>query len=976
VAVPVFLFTANQPLPDLSDSLSFGDVETVALPQNTAGPAQYIIDWGDGSTPDTIAATLADPVLSKDHTYAATGDFSVSVTQTFYNADGSIVEAQLASPTTVVQVTPLAPTGVTANWSDSDNGVDVDWSVPDSDGAARYLIQRSDAGGDWATIATITAADALASGYQFLDTTVGDHGASSLYRALAVGADGGNAANTAGLSSATTASALATVNDGWSSSEGDGGMPITVARDGTVYNGNWGISPITATWSSSIGTLNSSLTNIAPGAVVTLTLHNVPAHSVVLADVEADLYVWYPGESTPISLAVGIGDASHIEDGGYETELVKAYEQTGRTVTITMATNGTGQYDAWDLYDVDLTFYRNTVHMIGSPSLEIDGSTDIPFQVTGPSVDADGDLVQTDAPVDGVSVSLAAVDPDVLHADAMTVTTSNNGDGLGDDGSGKFHVSGVSGGRAGILPIILNTGGGPGSGSGGTGNGNGDGNGTGTGNGSGNGTGGGGVTGGGGSGSGTVKATEKLTLKLDKDADGEILQASPTGKQYLVPLVLGFNDNLPADTTLTMSILGTNRSLDLWDSSTPGAAAQPLSFDGNGQHVWTIGKGLQPKNTYFLGAAAGSTSVGDIQLALDDGLGSAQARTKIATAVMVRLWYATPDWQSLGSVDVTGNTRSTAEAVLIGDNINIQAAVDEPAAWVNSTTYGWDVSGQAYTSYVETPTLGQATKLASSDEAGQAIQFYWIGGSTSGEDHAVRCVVTVQGKAMPVNTHFDVFRPTLGDATLKVGVMKREDPTGVAPKPQNQVDPNTIKLTLTPGPGMTGGMDLTADVEITGPLAGSESGTWYVTQLISPTMYARLAATGVMLHRNHNGERDVLDGIEIQGIDGVFSSDSGPHLVHDSPSIALATFDYVGRWDVFNDFVMFKPDGGHAVPLGTVQWIEGGDLFKWSAGWGYWGTRYPLLGTPPTVVQAATSYPHWTASRNPFQWLNPNGSVH
>jgi hypothetical protein len=115
---------------------------------------------------------------------------------------------------------------------------------------------------------------------------------------------------------------------------------------------------------------------------------------------------------------------------------------------------------------------------------------------------------------------------------------------------------------------------------------------------------------------------------------------------------------MPSGTQVTLSTSAANE-VDVWNSADPGTGDTPL-LGGSGQTnstTWIVGSDTIP-NTLYVGATAGSASVGDITftLAIDPPSGGTgpSATTQPATAVKLSI-YGPPNGLNVNMAGQTEN---------------------------------------------------------------------------------------------------------------------------------------------------------------------------------------------------------------------------------------------------------------------------------------------------------------------------------
>lgn len=113
------------------------------------GNLNYSVNWGDGSTPQSLSGAAASPV-QKQHTFATAGNKTVTATL-IGDGDGRAIN-RASSRTIDVDTNPAPPVPATISVpaSDADGSFAVSWSS--SGGASSYkLFRRSRTGSTWGT---------------------------------------------------------------------------------------------------------------------------------------------------------------------------------------------------------------------------------------------------------------------------------------------------------------------------------------------------------------------------------------------------------------------------------------------------------------------------------------------------------------------------------------------------------------------------------------------------------------------------------------------------------------------------------------------------------------------------------------------------------------------------------------------------------------------------------------------------------
>ena len=185
-----------------------------------------------------------------------------------------------------------------------------------------------------------------------------------------------------------------------------------------------------------------------------------------------------------------------------------------------------------------------------------------------------------------------------------------------------------------------------------------------------------------------------LSIKLGDDSANQVLQGSPDGRQNLVEVDLGAPTTINKNAAIALAISG---NVNVWSSASPAATDSPILSSAKRTILWRQGVDVVPQKLW-VGAVGGSSSVGDIVLALADNESSADrvpsaptanaAATKQASAVAITL---TPknDPNAFGGTDWTNQLQSW----LVGQFVDIQASLSGPPELKVGATYSWTVPG-------------------------------------------------------------------------------------------------------------------------------------------------------------------------------------------------------------------------------------------------------------------------------------------
>ncbi len=174
------------------------------------------------------------------------------------------------------------------------------------------------------------------------------------------------------------------------------------------------------------------------------------------------------------------------------------------------------------------------------------------------------------------------------------------------------------------------------------------------------------------------------------------------GTQNLVPLLLSVPAGLPDGTQVTLTTTAANE-VDVWNTDSPQDGDTPL-LGGSGQtsqKVWTVGTDTIP-STVYVGATAGSASVGDILFTLAINPGSSppgpSATTRPATAVQINSLVVSDANNPANTVTATDNSGS-ASVIAMADQSTGEASINlsvdvTPQSLVGQQNMLWEVIDQ------------------------------------------------------------------------------------------------------------------------------------------------------------------------------------------------------------------------------------------------------------------------------------------
>lgn len=194
------------------------------------------------------------------------------------------------------------------------------------------------------------------------------------------------------------------------------------------------------------------------------------------------------------------------------------------------------------------------------------------------------------------------------------------------------------------------------------------------------------------------------SIYLGNNSPNQVMQASNGGNQNLVPLSLYVPDDLFYGTQVTLSTSASSE-VDVWNSANPTSGSTPL-LGGSAQTnstSWIFGTDLIP-STLYVGATAGSQTVGDITFTLaitapGQSTPAAQATTQSATAVQINSLTVSDANNPSNTVTSTDNSDS-ASVVALADQSNGEASINlsvnvTPQSLVGQQNMLWEVVDQS-----------------------------------------------------------------------------------------------------------------------------------------------------------------------------------------------------------------------------------------------------------------------------------------
>jgi hypothetical protein len=495
--------------------------------------------------------------------------------------------------------------------------------------------------------------------------------------------------------------------------------------------------------------------------------------------------------------------------------------------------------------------------------------------------------------------------------------------------------------------------------------------------------------------------TDVWSVQLDNGETNDLLIASSDGTQNVQRVK--FNFPHPAGEALFLTITSSNPTQNvLWDTDTPIAGTDtPIIAQGT---VATYNFNADPGTTsatFWDGATAGSITVGvlsfklsgisdtedsttDYLAAMEAGAGTVPTTDPTSNvASQVSLNIKGSFGGSTGSV-VTGSTQN----VMVGDEVDVAAAVVGPASIVSRLKYQWTVPGNVLydwgpkagtVSYADvfaagavtttsdpqvqsaTTSFGEthvdATGLKSGSEQ-VAAEFFWV--TTANGTAPDLDVVEVSASSMDDDT-FALYAATtckVYEPTVTANSVPQAATTSSGGKIADPATTFTIKLT---DPGW---------------LTGAASRT-SLLQLANVTMIALAPGTIAMFYGQTQW---LVDGgflpfapssfLRFGSLDKIWPVNTLPTpLPYDTPTwdatkipgCTLLTIN-----DSFHTYAMYsdgKP-GTHWVPVGIAKWGYGGTTFLQSrfilpAYWATSGSLYPAVPLTGAFASYVGTEPEW-----------------
>jgi hypothetical protein len=366
----------------------------------------------------------------------------------------------------------------------------------------------------------------------------------------------------------------------------------------------------------------------------------------------------------------------------------------------------------------------------------------------------------------------------------------------------------------------------------------------------------------------------------------------------------------------------------------------PLEPDdpGGSRYTWD-GDASQVPDSIWLEVKAGSQSVDDMlcELSTDDNGDAPPPVQQRNTAVNVHI-----NLSGNPNGGPSGDVKNKSIDWLIGQMTDLSATVDAPAAWLQNTTYSWDIPGHVLRQYLISDTNGTAYPLTANDggvwgngPSGtqlSQVTYFWASTDAASDDRTVSLHIgNVDGKSYDVQTKFKVYEPTTTMQTTYEGKNAAlQGGAGMqltARKTQNVPDRRA-------NGDLRAGIEITSSVSL--PNAFTQTGSWTYLQTAT-TNRLRKSNTGVWTGWSLNGVADLLDSSVIfpfqfdpANNDASLTGNGLQHVTgnaqftfFDSPGddAVPATIVYLGFDELFKTYIMFKAPGDSVwLPTKMIQW--------------------------------------------------------
>jgi hypothetical protein len=462
------------------------------------------------------------------------------------------------------------------------------------------------------------------------------------------------------------------------------------------------------------------------------------------------------------------------------------------------------------------------------------------------------------------------------------------------------------------------------------------------------------------------------TIVLGNGSSSQVLQASDSGQQNLVPLYLSVPPGLPNGTQVTLSTSAANE-VDVWNADGPDNGDSLVLGGQTSQQSWTIGTNTIP-TTLYVGATQGSTTVGDIQFTLtisNPGVsGVASATTLPATAVKIKIVAENdPNNAGIQGQNIVGQTNNW----LVGQNAILVTDVSAPPAWLTNPTYQWSIPRNALFQYENNGTNAQSVALAPTNLPGgeesattgtsaSQVEFFWVSIQSAAPgpdtDPVSLQVGGIDGSlTFTVSTTFNVYAPTINITPTQGAVNNFQNNTVFA------YGPNAL--------GQSGGMNLSTTVGLPA-LFNGETAYWNYLQTVTFNR-SEVTVQGNTLNSPANGKTG-LDTTYPYGLSNqtpytvnapgavkayLTGNQAGPTWDAPQSAINSTLIQSVTDSDSFNTYVMFLAPGAGSewVPLQYVQWSwSGTDVWNGVQ----WQIQNPSAPVPKIIN--STTEPSWNVN--------------
>jgi hypothetical protein len=440
---------------------------------------------------------------------------------------------------------------------------------------------------------------------------------------------------------------------------------------------------------------------------------------------------------------------------------------------------------------------------------------------------------------------------------------------------------------------------------------------------------------------------------------------------------------------------------DVWTTSHPGAEDQPILGEVSGAYLqsvsWTYGSSTLPPETLYVGGYNGSTNFDDVYftLSLTNGSTTRSATSNRATAVYLSItMYNDPNSSGDFQKDISGSTHN----YLVGQLVDLKAALEAPAAWTRTAGYDWAVPGSVAHNILEpsdastrqvVPLLpdngpglvgGQHLSLLSPAAARliptglfrSEINFFWISTAAATDVDNISVTAAWAGASLTgtgvtlyrvaASTTFDVYTPTSSVPVVAGAAQVRYSPALGYWEIGMLDTPTSFAAT-----GVSSGIVWNATV--TTPATGSfSSGVFRFVQKIN-------TARSITYSNGHTDLSEyygawVLDNTDPYDDPAAFDGSNGwitgasPHLEGDRPRNGGDVSGYIKQTtaaDAFTTYLMYRPPGAGSffVPLRSEAWSYAVTAKQMAPG--VWVPVGVPTSTVPPSFSPETQEPEWDA---------------